>query len=747
MSQYITLELNGKIVNGIQGETILECANRYGIEIPTLCHDPRLEPKSSCNVCLVEVEGLRDHQPSCSTKIARGMRINTSSERVINARKKALELLLSKLSADFTKDDTAYLDSDLKKHAKIYQVEQKNYSGELQEQQVDLRHPFIAIDNNKCILCSRCIRICKEVVGTDALDLIDSDFGKLLAPSMGLPLQDTPCESCGLCITACPTGALTEHYNHKPWPLSLETIKAIDMFGSEGYEVNLMHHRGQFYKAESRIGEINKLDFINRRILFGYKLFNNPDRITKPWLKTKDGFQEISFESAYELIYNKLKAVEPDENAFFGGARLTNEELYMIQKLARAGFKTNNVSSFHYLGRGDGYFHNSNENASYCDIRGASKIFVAGGNLHLDHPVINHLIFNTKHKEDIEVVHLTTLRNSLFSKKADQHIEIDNYFHFIQALNRYLIVNNLQNELFINERTEGYETYKKALLAADYAKMLKAGGTDEKTVAAFANDYNNEMNGLLIFQEKALSANASMAMHNLAMITGKLGKTANGLIALKEKNNAHGIFDMGVCPSIGVGTEPILDKDRQYRMKFIWKVDELPQSVNKLEKLLQEGKIKNALIFGEDPLGCALDKESIKKQLESIDFTVVQDLWMSDTARMADLVLPASMAWEFGGSYTNSQRKIQHIEKQIEVDIAANSFKQLATLLEKVGINSPKNPGEALEEAIKLFPKRGDYKDLHFNFKKEDNANRRFSYGCDLLHKTIDEEFEEKLGW
>lgn len=642
---------------------------------------------------------------------------------------------------------TAYFDCDLKKHSTSYQADQNNYSGEFQEHQVDFRHPFIEIDNNKCILCSRCIRICKEVVGANALGLIDRGYRSLVAPSMGLPLQETTCESCGLCLTTCPTGALTENYSFKPGPLTLEPIETIDMFGSEGYEVNLMHHRGQFYKAESRIGEINKPNFINRRTLFGYKLFNNPGRITKPWLKTKDGFKEISFEEAYELISNKFKAVEPDENAFFGGARLTNEELYMIQKLARAGFKTNNVSSFHYMGRGDGYFHNSNENASYCDIRGASKIFVAGDNLHHDHPVINHLIFNTKFKEGIEVVHLTNLKNSLFSKKADQSIEIDSYFHFIQAVNRYLIANNLQNELFINDRTEGYEAYKKTLLAADYNKMLKAAGTDEKTVAAFANDYNNEMNALLIFQEKALSANASMAMHNLAMITGKIGKTANGLIALKEKNNSHGIFDMGVCPSIGVGTEPILDKDRQYRMKFKWNVDQLPQTVNNIEKLLQSGKIKNALIFGEDPLGCALDKESTKKLLESIDFTVVQDLWMSDTARMADLVLPASMPWEFGGSYTNSQRKIQQIDKQLEVAIEHDSFKQLATLLEKTGVSSPKNPGEALEEAITLFPRRGDYKDLHFSFKKEDNANRQFDFGCDLLHKAIDEEFAEKLGW
>ena len=642
---------------------------------------------------------------------------------------------------------TAYFDCDLKKHSTTYQAEQKSYPGEFQEHQVDFRHPFIEIDNNKCILCSRCIRICSEVVGANALGLINRGFKSFVAPSMGLPLQETSCESCGMCITTCPTGALTENYSFKPGPLKLEPIETIDMFGSEGYEINLMHHKGQFYKATPRKGEINRPNYINRRAFFGYKLFNNPGRINTPWLKTKDGFKAITFDEAYEIISDRIKKVKPDENAFFGGARLTNEELYLIQKLARAGAKTNNVSSFHYMGRGDGYFHNSNENASYCDIRGGSKIFVAGGELHHDHPVINHLIFNTKHKEDVKLVHITTLKNSSFSKKADQVIKIDNYFYFIQAVNRWLLANNMQNGMFIKDRTEGFEEYKAALLNADFDQMLEFAGTDENTVAAFAKDYNEEMNAIMIFQEKALSANASMAMHNLAMITGKLGKTANGLIALKEKNNGHGIFDMGVCHKIGIGAEPILDEDLQYRMQFKWKVDELPFTINSVYKLFRGGKIKNAFIFGEDPVGCALDKDDIKQQFLRIEFKVVQDLWMSDTARMADLVMPASMPWEFGGTYTNSQRKIQQIEKQLEVDIKDSSFKQLVKILEKTGINGILTPAQALEEAISLLPRRGDFKDLHFVFKEKDNENRQFDFGCDLLNKTIDEEFNEKLGW
>ena len=636
---------------------------------------------------------------------------------------------------------------DLKKHSTEYDADQKAFAGEFHEHQIDFRHPFIEIDSNKCILCSRCIRICREVVGAGALGLVNRGFKSYVAPAMELPLQETSCESCGLCITTCPTGAISENFQFKPGPLPLETIDAIDMFGSEGYEIKLHHYRGQFYGASSRKGEINRLGLINRRQLFGYRLFSDKNRLTQPLLKTKNGFKVITFDEAWSVVKEKIMGVKADENAFFGGGRLTNEELYMIQKLARAGAKTNNVSSFHYMGRGDGYFFNSNENASYCDLRGASKIYFAGNEIHLDHPVINHIAFNTRYKEGIEIVHLTTKPESRFSLKADRVIAFSNYFYFIKAVNHFLVSHGLENGMFIQDRTELWDEYKAELLKCNFNELLSLAGTTAEVVSSFAQEFNEEMNAILVFQEKELSANASMAMHNLAMITGKLGKTANGLIALKEKNNSHGIFDMGVCHKIGVGAESILDDDLQYRMGFKWQTTDLPFTINSVYQLFNSGKIKNAFIFGEDPMGCAIDKEKMKQLLLKIDFMVVQDLYLSDTAQMADLVLPASFAWEMGGSFTNSQRKIQMIDRQLSSPLALTSFSQLVQMLKLFGVNGVETPAEALNEALSLLPKRGEYKDLHFVYKEKDNYNRQFEHGCDLLMKKINEDFAEKLNW
>lgn len=641
----------------------------------------------------------------------------------------------------------AYFNCDLKKHSTDYQADQIAFEGSFQEFEVDFRHPFIEIDNNKCILCSRCIRICKELVGASALGLINRGFKSYVAPSRGLPLQDTSCESCGLCITGCPTGALTENYDFKPGPFKLEPVQAIDMFGSEGYELNLLQHRGVFYGAEPRTAEINRTGLINRKAMFGYKQFQRADRLTQPMIKRESGFEPITFEDAYALIIEKIKSVKPDENGFFAGARLTNEEQYLIQKLARAGAKTNHVSSFHYMGRGEGYFHNSQENAPFCDLRGSSKIFIVGGEFHLDHPVVNHIVFNTKFRENIEIVHLSIQEKCAFSLKADRVIGLESYFYFFKAANYYMVANNLVDQTYIAERTQGFEVYRDQLLDNDFDRLLSLAGVDAHTLKTFVENYLHELNPIILFQEKHVSANASMALHNLNMLSGKLGKTACGLIALKETNNAHGIFSMGACHKIGVGAEPILEEELQHQMAKKWNVKDLPFTINSLYKMFTGGRLKNVCIFGEDPVGCAIDKNEVKQWFSRCDFVVVQDYLLTETAQMADLILPSSFPWEMGGSFTNSQGKVQHIKKQMEGPLAETGFTQLCELLNRFGKNGIHTPAEAYEEAISLIPPKGDFKDLHFIYKEKDNHNRMFNHGCDALNRSIDEEFTDKLGW
>lgn len=643
---------------------------------------------------------------------------------------------------------TEYFTCDLKKHSTEYEAEQKKFDGKHREYEVDFSHPFIEIDNNKCILCARCVRICKDVVGANALGLVERGFDTFVAPSMGSSLTDTTCESCGMCISACPTGAITENVLFKPGPVKTDPIKTIDNYGSEGFEMELHHKGGFFMRATGVHGDINKDGNISRQAKFGYNYLNDPSRIMKPMLKKGGKFQEISFDEAYDLITDRIKGVNPDDNAFFAGARLTNEEIYMVQKLARAGAKTNNVNCFHYMGRGIGYGHNATANVPFDEIKNASRIFVLGSNLHMDHPLVNHMIFNARNRFNVPVELVTTNVNSGMKHKVDKVHDIKDFYNFVKAVNYFILSSGLQNQLFINDRSLQFEEYKSKLMAEDFDDLFEKSGVcciDE--LAQFAKDYNNEPNAVLVFSEKELSSNVSFELRNLAIITGKLGKTAQGLIALKEKNNAQGVIDMGGCHKIAPGFQPYDDPQVIGKLKQKWGVDDIPTNINSPYKLLQEGALKNLFIFGEDPVGCAVNSEEVIGWIEKPDFVMVQDYFMTETAEKADLVMPASLPFEIGGSFTTTQKRIQKFEKQLESAMDKTAPQQLIDLMGKLSINGIDDMEEALWEAFGLLPPATDPEKRKYplHYTDHENANRMFNHGCDIVNKRFDDEFENSF--
>ncbi|OQX77086.1 MAG: hypothetical protein B6D64_08815 [Bacteroidetes bacterium 4484_276] len=641
---------------------------------------------------------------------------------------------------------SAVFTCDLKEYSTEYNADQGKFEGDFKEYEVDYSHPYIEIDNNKCILCSRCIRICKQVVGANALGLVNRGFETYVAPSLGASLTDTTCESCGMCISACPTGAISENVNFKPGPVRFKTIETIDNYGSEGFEINLHHRAGFFMQATGRKGDINKDGNIGRQAKFGYKYLNDPSRVMNPLLKRNGKFEEISFDQAYNIITEKVKAVQADENAFFGGARLTNEELYMIQKLARAGAKTNNVNTFHYLGRGIGYGQNSMANVPFGDIKNASKIVILGSTLNMDHPLVNHMIFNARNRFNVPVELITTQDECGLDHKVDKVHRIKSYYHFVKAVNYYILSSGLQNQMFINDRSLEYEDYKSKLLAEDFDELFEKSGVcciDE--MAEFAKGFNNEMNGILVFSEKEMSSNVSFELFNMAIITGKLGKSSQGIIALKEKNNSQGIIDMGVCHRAAPGFQPYDNPQVIQKLKIKWGVEDIPSNINSPYKLLKQNMLKNIFVFGEDPMGCAIDKKEVEGWFDKLDFVMVQDYFITDTAKKADLIMPASLPWETGGSFTNTQKHIQKFEKQIGPAIEKTGPQQLIDLMAKFGLTGISSMEEALWEMFSLLPPPSDpeTRKYHLRHTKHDNFNRMFNHGCDIVNKRFDEEFEE----
>ncbi|MFO8054563.1 MAG: FAD-dependent oxidoreductase [Bacteroidales bacterium] len=644
----------------------------------------------------------------------------------------------------------AFFDCELQKHASTYHAEQLKFKGDFNEYAVNFEHPYVEIDNNKCVLCSKCVRVCEEIVGAKALGLVNRGFDTLVEPAMGERLQDTYCESCGMCISACPTGAITENVPFKPGPVKTDPIDLICNYCSVGCEISL-HHKSGFVMSTTGKNEglVNKHGAICRFPMFGYHYINDPDRLTRPWLKKEGKFVEISFEEAYKHILERIKNADRNENAFFAGARLSNEEQYLIQKLARGGVKTNNIDSFHYLARGDGYRFDSMLNVPLQEIQECKKIYLMGAELNMDNAVVGFMVNQARSANATPVAMYTKLKNSKMKHKVDELNILNSYYHFVRAANYYILKQNLLNEMFVKDRTEGFEEYKQNLMQEKFTGLLEVAGVSEKFVEAFVHDFNEQMNAILIAGEKHLPANAMAELRNLMMLTGKLGKTASGMISLKEKNNSQGLFDMGIGQNFGVGAEPVGENQIQMeKMADLWKVNDLPGDIgDPLDEQMEQGKIKNLFIFGEDPLGCAIQKDEVKGWLQNAGFVVVQDYFMSETAEMADLVMPATLPHETGGSFTNAEKTIQTFQKNelVPSKVKHDNVKQLLELHKAFGMNNIKEVHDAFMEAVSLLPASESAKNIPFQKCGKDGSLRIFDYGCDYVVKRFEKEFNGKL--
>ncbi len=639
---------------------------------------------------------------------------------------------------------SAYYTCDLKKHATTYKVEQNHYSGEFREYSVDFSHPFIEIDNNKCILCGRCIRICKEVVGASALGFVNRGFDTFVAPAMGLSLTETSCESCGMCISACPTAAISENRDFKPSPVKTETFKALCNFCSIGCEVEYHHVGGVFMGAEGSHGQINKDGNICRFARFGYRLFNSDARIRKPMAKKEGKLVEITWDEAFQIIKNQIQNVHADENAFFAGGRLSNEEQYLIQKFARTAVGTNNVSSFQYIDRGRGYRSNSMNNVPFQEISGAKKFVLFGTEINREHGVLSFMIENARFLNKIPLLIITTSSETMTDHKADKIIRIKSYHAFTQAVNHYLISSGKENMMYIKAQTSGFDDYKKSLLNKDYGQLIEKSGASQNEIEAFADEFNTLHETVLLYAERNVDAHTASELDALSLITGKAGKTSAGIIALKELSNSHGLGDMGLCPKTGPGIQSLKDADFVSKLKSVWNELNIPQVRDvSLADELKNNKIKNLFIFGEDPVACAVDQTEIKDLIYNSKFICVQDVFLSETAKTADLVLPMRLPFEEGGTFTNTQKIVQQTEASFKSPVCKGNLEVLNSLLASFGKKTFASVEEVNDEIIKLLPETPMR--AEFRFTEDEKPLRRFNHGCDGIRQMFCEYYHKSF--
>ena len=508
-------------------------------------------------------------------------------------------------------------------------------------------------------------------------------------------------------------------------------IQTICQYCSAGCSIELNIDKGKDPIISGIEGVVNTDGFICQRAIDGYRYINNPNRLTEPLLKTSMGFRRISFEEACLLIEENIKEAKPDENMFFAGARLSNEELYLVQKIARAGVGTNNLSSFHYLGRGEGYLYNSKANIPVNEILSTQVVYIIGDSLPQANPFTWNVVQQAKREENVKIVWVSQTGTGEISSVADEKIVVHSLYLFLKAINRYLIETGQADKMFTDEICLDYAPYKESILSESMDTLLKDAGVTHADIKHFVKPVLSSEKETFIFPEQELSGSCCREVHHLAMLTGKMGRIADGIIAIKECANSHGLTDMGINPCYGQGGIEIEDEDFLQKAQTNWGIEKLPVKGEANLDAILRSKPENLFIFGEDPVGDVIkDKDLITSFISNAGFSVVQDFYMSPTAQLAELIIPSTYLFESGGTYTNTQKIIQQVSSQFHSEVEMSSFEQLAAIATRLGLTEITTPVEAMLESVMLFPAACSHKQPRFVYSKEDDETRLFGNGA-----------------
>ena len=694
--QPITISLDGREVSGHSGMTVLQLARESGVQIPTLCYDSDLTSVGACRICLVEDERSGRLLASCATPIEAGMVINTASPRVLERRKFVVELMLAS-------HPDSCLVCDKGNRCELRRIASDMGIGLVKLQKIPQKavieevNPFIERDLSKCILCAKCIRADHELVVQGAIDYIDRGFVSRPATLNDMPLEKSECTFCGTCVALCPTGALTE--KEKSYRgTAATTVLTICPFCGCGCSICLEVKDNHIVRVRP-----GKDSAVNRGALcvrgsYGYDFVHSLDRLTNPLRRVNGGFEEISWEQALESVAAELKRIKeahgPNSLAILGSSKCTNEENYLLQRFTRGVLGTNNIDNGNRLYGsasrvGLGWTLGSPGTTSTLDdIEQSGVILVIGANPVSSAPVVGYAIKRAVRHKGAKLI-LVDPRQTELSSFAHLWLrpKVSTDVALINGLARVIIAEGLLDQEFVTRRTDNFEALSKALVryAPEYveeitrvpsqevcrAARLFAGA--EQALIVYGNGITQQVNG----------ADGVTALANLAMLTGNIGRRGGGIHALQRENNGQGACDMGSLPDFLPGYQSVEDAQVRKNFEERWGVG-LPSEVGltALEMIEQAkaGRIKAMYIVGENPALSFPNLSFVREALAALDFLVVEDIFLTETAKLATVVLPAASFAEKDGTFTNFEGRVQGVRKAIKP--LGNCFPDLEIILQ-----------------------------------------------------------------
>ena len=716
----VNVTINGKLYAAKSSQTILDVCRDNKIDVPTFCHDPRLTPTGSCRICTVEVAGSDRLLSSCSTPIEDGMKVETHSTRVVKLRKNLLEAMFSDHNEEcLTCELTG--NCSLQNYAYEYKIDTSKYQGDtVKPTEFIDTNKFFYLDQSKCIMCSKCVRVCDELQGNSVLTFEGRGYNTVIDIPFGYDWQDANCVNCGNCVAVCPVDALKPKKDipYRAWEVN--KTQTTCSYCGVGCQLNLVTKGNKIVDVEPVKDALNNgLLCVKGR--FAYNFINDDGRLVNPLIKKEGVFVESSWDDALSLVAEKLLLTRdthgPDSVGIFTCAKFTNEENYLGQKLARAVVGTNNVDHCARLCHatsvaalvqsvGSGAMSNS-----LGEIEESDTIFIIGSNPAVGHPVAATFMKRAI-KKGAKLIVADPRRDGL-AKQAD--VFMPHYsgsdIALINGMISHIVTNKLYDQQYIYERTEGFEELYK--IAEEYTpekaeEITGVCASDIKKAATlYASGPKSAIYWGMGIAQHTNGTEAVVALTNLALICGMIGKEHTGVNPLRGQNNVQGACDMACLPNQLPGYQPYSQENLQ-KFENIWGIAPPSNKGLSVSTMKLEGSgIKAMYIMGENPAHSSPDSVHVSKFLEELDFLVVQDIFMTETAKFADVILPAASFAEKYGTFTNTERRVQIVRRAVSpVGNSKPDLEIILKVMDKMGykndiVTDYENNEQAAKEVMK----------------------------------------------
>jgi len=713
-----------------EGETMLSFIKRHKGDkyVPTLCDTPNLDPFGSCRVCSVDValeeDGIAKTMASCHSPIAEGQYIYPDSTEIKDLRKNIIELVLTDHPLDcLTCEVNGNCElQDVAAQVGIREVRYPEGDNHL-EREKDLSHPYMTSDMSKCINCYRCVRACDEVQGEFVLSMSGRGFDSKIIKGIDQSFMESDCVSCGACSQACPTSAISDVFQSKAIEAT-ETIRTICTYCGVGCNLDISTNNGEILSIQAPYdAEVNQ-GHTCLKGRYAFKFYDHPERLNSPMIKRDGVFEKVSWDEVYDYIAGKLNGYKEeygaDSIAGISSSRCTNEENYLMQKFMRAAVGTNNIDgcarvchSPTALGMQRTFGTGAATN-SIDDLKDTSCILVIGANPTDAHPVTGAKLKQFAMKTGNVSIVLDPRRTEI-ARYATHHIALrpGTNVAVLNMMMYYIIKEGLADDNFIDNRTEGFEDYKKELFNIDLNKLEKISGVDREEIRQAAIAYASAPNAMsfhgLGVTEHSQGTFTVMQIADLALMTGNIGRRGVGVNPLRGQNNVQGSADMGVQPHQGAGYLDITNPEVNARYNTFYGVD-VPSHIGyKIPEMFDaalEGKLKAIWIIGEDVVQTDPNTQKVIKALNNTDLVIVQELFMTETALQADVILPGASFLEKSGTFTNGERRVQAVRQVVEpIEGAKIDGQILVDIMNRMGYAQPDyEAATMLDEINQIVP-------------------------------------------